>query len=121
MRWIGDVYLTSGGASSRDGQLLTRVRVSDGTRVDVTPRLDLQIEWLDVNPEGTLLALSAVRNQQEDLWITDMDGTRARRLTEDAAFDRFPLWTGSTITFRRTGAARSTWRINPASLTSRAP
>ena len=122
VRWIaGDVYLSSGSDSTRNGQLLTRVRVSDGTRADVTPRLDLQIEWLDVNPEGTLLALSAVRDQQEDLWITDMDGTRARRLTEDAAFDRYPLWTGTTITFQSNrGGQVDLWQIDPASLVTRA-
>ena len=122
VRWIGDdVYLTSGSDSAREGQLLTRVRVSDGTRADVTPRLDLQIEWLDVNPDGTLLALSAVRDQQEDLWITDMDGTRARRLTEDASFDRYPLWTGATITFQSNrGGQVDLWQIDPSSLVTRA-
>ncbi len=121
VRWIDhDVYLTSGGESTRQGQLLTRVRISDGTRTDVTPALDVQIEWLDVNQAGTLVALSAVRDQQEDLWMTDMGGSRARRLTDDAAFDRYPLWTGNTITFQSNrGGQVDLWQIDPASLKAR--
>ena len=122
VRWIGDdVYLSSGSDSTLGGQLLTRISVADGTRTDVTPQLNLQIEWLDVNPDGTLLALSAVKDQQEDLWITDMGGSRARRLTEDAPFDRFPLWTGSTITFQSNrGGQVDLWQIDPSSLETRA-
>jgi len=118
LRWIGDdIFLTSG---SDSGQLLTRISLGDGSLEDVTPTLDLQLEWLDVNPDGTLVVISAVDAGQEDLWIADLGGTRARRLTNDAAFDRFPVWTGETVTFQSNrGGQIDLWQIDPESLRTR--
>lgn len=122
LRWIGDdVYLTSSGRGQGRGQLLTRIGLTDGSRVDVTPRVDVEIEWLDVNPAGTLVALAGVDGNQEDIWIADLAGTRARRLTNDAAFDRFPLWTGELVTFQSNrGGQIDLWQIDPDSLRLRA-
>ena len=118
LRWIGDdIFLTSQGDS---GQLLTRIGLGDGALEDVTPQLDLQLEWLDVNPDGRLVVVSAVEAGQEDLWIADLGGTRARRLTDDEAFDRFPIWTGDTVTFQSNrGGQIDLWQIDPATLRTR--
>ena len=121
LRWVGDdIYLASSGLSIREGQLLTRVNLLSGTREDVTPKIDPQIEWLDVNADGTLVVLSGVTDEREDLWIADLGGTRVRRLTDDAAIDRYPLWTGGTVTFQSNrGGQIDLWQIDPATLRTR--
>jgi Tol biopolymer transport system component len=118
LRWIGDdIFLTS---EDNAGQLLTRIGLAEGAPEDVTPQLDLQLEWLDVHPDGKLVVVSAVDAGQEDLWIADLGGTRARRLTDDAAFDRFPIWTGETVTFQSNrGGQTDLWQIDPATLRTR--
>lgn len=122
LRWIGNnIYLTSSGRSQGRGQLLTRITLDDGSTEDVTPRVDLDIEWLDVDARGSLVVLAGVSGNQEDLWIADLGGARARRLTDDGPFDRFPMWTGSLVTFQSNrGGQIDLWQIDPDTLRLRA-
>jgi Tol biopolymer transport system component len=120
VRWIGDdIYLTTDSARGREGRILTRIGLIDGTAEQVTPRAmeqPLQFQWLDVHPATGMLVVSAVKDQQEDLWLTDATGARARQITSDRYFDRFPLWTGDIVTFQSNrGGQIDLWQIDPAS------
>ena len=48
---------------------------------------------IDVSPDGTLLSYSNSGEPQEDLFVSALDGSRMRRLTDDAARDRGPTFT----------------------------
>lgn len=120
VRWIGDrVYLVTDSSRGREGRLLTRIDLDGGTSEDVTPRGidgELQFQWLDVDPATGMLVVAAVKDQQEDLWIADADGTRARRVTSDRYFDRYPIWSGSVVTFQSNrGGQIDLWQIDPGS------
>jgi len=47
---------------------------------------------IDVSPDGKLLSLSNVGEPQEDVLVSALDGSNVRRLTNDAARDRRPVW-----------------------------
>jgi eukaryotic-like serine/threonine-protein kinase len=120
VRWIGDdVYLATDSARGREGRTLTRIRLSDGAIDNATPRAGeqpLQFQWLDVHPATGMLVVSAVKDEQEDLWLTDATGARARQITNDRYFDRFPLWTGDIVTFQSNrGGQIDLWQIDPTS------
>jgi serine/threonine protein kinase/Tol biopolymer transport system component len=69
------------------------VTLTSGTRV-----------WMDVDVsvEGRLVIRSAMR--QEDIYVTDADGTRITPLAPDPGNDRFPRWSpdGTRIAFSST-------------------
>ena len=120
VRWIGDhVYLAADSSRGREGRLLTRIGLTDGAIENVTPRgidAQMQFQWIDVHPTSGMLAIAGVRDQQEDLWIADAGGTRARKITDDRYFDRFPLWTGDIISFQSNrGGQIDLWQIDPDS------
>ena len=120
VRWIGDdVYLIADSSRGREGRLLTRIRLSDGVAENVTPRgIDpqLQVQWVDVHPITGMLAIAGVKDQQEDLWIADAGGARAKKITADPDFDRYPVWTGDIITFQSNrGGQIDLWQIDPDS------
>jgi len=120
VRWIGDdVYLTADSTRGREGRLLTRISLAGGTVENVTPRIDdqpMQYQWLDVHPVSRMLVFAAVKDQQEDLWIADAGGARARKITADQYFDRYPVWTGDIVTFQSNrGGQIDLWQIDPAS------
>src|SRR5262245_1840527 len=48
---------------------------------------------IDVSPDGTLLSYSNSGEPQEDLFVSALDGSRMRRLTDDAGRDRGPTFT----------------------------
>jgi eukaryotic-like serine/threonine-protein kinase len=56
---------------------------------------------VDVSPDGRWLSLSNLGEPQEDVFISASDGTGIRRLTDDAARDRLPVWApdGKTLYF----------------------
>jgi Tol biopolymer transport system component/tRNA A-37 threonylcarbamoyl transferase component Bud32 len=55
----------------------------------------------DVSRDGTQIAYFSIGERQEDLFIGSADGTRLRRLTDDAARDRAPMFTrdGKAVLF----------------------
>ena len=118
VRWTGDaVYLVADSQRGREGRLLTRIDLAGGKALDITPRgigAGLQFQWFDVHPQTGLLAVAAVKDEQEDLWIVGADGTRARRITTDRYFDRYPVWTGDIVTFQSNrGGQIDLWQIDP--------
>lgn len=120
VRWIGDdVYLVADSARGREGRLLTRIGLTDGVAENVTPRgIDpqMQFQWVDVHPGTGMLAIAGVTDQQEDLWIADAVGARAKKLTDDRYFDRYPVWTGDIISFQSNrGGQIDLWQIDPDS------
>jgi len=48
--------------------------------------------FVDPSPDGTFLVLGTGFLQQEDLFISAVDGTGIRQLTTDAFYDRWPQW-----------------------------
>lgn len=55
------------------------------------------------SPTGEWIVYSAVRDDQEDLYLAGPDGNGERRLTDDAEVDRYPTWSpdGQSIAFAR--------------------
>ena len=69
----------------------------------------------DISPDGQWIAFNESRTQ-EDLFVTRVDGTQYRRLTDDAARDRGPSWSpdGSRIVFYTDrGGSYDLWTIRP--------
>ena len=63
----------------------------------------------DVSADGKWLALSNLRERQEDIFIMRPDGTELSRVTDDPARDRFPRFSpdGAMLTFYSNKAART--------------
>lgn len=92
----------------------------DGTRIALERRGEDSIGVLDVasgvvtdlgkgfvpkwSPDGTRLAFIRDGGDGTDIYVMDADGTDVVRLTDDAAFDTFPIWSpdGATILFLST-------------------
>jgi Tol biopolymer transport system component len=120
IRWIGDaLYMVTDSASGKEGRKLIRLALADGSQTDATPQgvdPSLQIRWFDVHPVNGTLVFSAVKNQREDLWISDADGARTKQITDDDDFERYPVWTGDIVTFQSNrGGQIDLWQIDPAS------
>ena len=62
-----------------------------GHPVPVTEE-SLRVGSVEPSPDGESLAFHRV-GAQEDIFVSDADGTGVRRLTNDSYFDRFPRWT----------------------------
>ena len=56
--------------------------------------------FIDVSPDGQRLVFGS-GTMQEDLFVTDTDGSNMRQLTNDSALDRRPTWSpdGHQIAF----------------------
>jgi Tol biopolymer transport system component len=67
-----------------------------------------------VSPDGRWLALNNLGEPREDIFIARTDGSEVRRLTDDAAKDRSPVWSpdGQEIAFysNRSGS-QQVWTI----------
>ena len=57
--------------------------------------------FVDASPDGRFLVLGTGFLQQEDLFISGVDGSGVRQLTTDAFYDRWPQWSpdGSRVAF----------------------
>ena len=57
--------------------------------------------FVDASPNGQFLVLGTGFLQQEDLFISAVDGSGVRQLTTDAFYDRWPQWSpdGSRVAF----------------------
>jgi Tol biopolymer transport system component len=57
--------------------------------------------FVDPSPDGKFLVLGTGYLQQEDLFISAVDGSGLRQLTTDAFYDRWPQWSpdGTRMTF----------------------
>ena len=98
---------------------LDRVDLASGAVTSITEswKLDGTLQSVDVRPDGKAVVYVLTQNGQDDLWVADVDGANARRLTNDASFERWPLWRGQGATIhvplesRR--ADRSVSKIDP--------
>lgn len=68
----------------------------------------------DVSPDGRQLAFFALGERQEDIFIGNLDASHMRRLTDDLARDRAPMFTrdGKSVVFYSTrGGDWEAWMI----------
>ena len=75
----------------------------------------LRVGSVEPSPDGESLAFHRV-GAQEDIFVSDADGTGIRRLTNDSYFDRVPRWSpdGTRISFfSNRGGGYQLWTINP--------
>src|SRR5687767_12303148 len=101
---LGDIYrLPIGGGEA--------TRVTDGTPYDSQPR---------VSPDGKWIAFISDRNGSDNLWITKIDGSEPRKLsneTQDAVIS--PTWTPDSqyviTTVRTAGGQLRMFHINGGS------
>ncbi len=93
----------------------------DGTRIAMELRGENHIGVLDVatgaladlgpgyapkwSPDGTRLTLIRATDAASDIYVMKADGTDVAQLTDDAAFDTFPIWSpdGAKILFMSNG------------------
>jgi Tol biopolymer transport system component len=95
LRWIANVVyvVVTSGANWR-----SLVRADLERRV-VEPlsddwKLPGELRSLDVSPDGRRVVLAVSASGREDLWESAIDGSSLRRLTDDAYFERAPVWSG---------------------------
>ena len=70
---------------------------------------------VDVRPDGGGVVVVLSTNGQEDLWTANLDGTALRQLTNDAFFDRDPVWNsaGDRVIFKSNrGGQTGLWEID---------
>jgi len=68
----------------------------------------------DVSRDGRRLALANLGERQEDVFISAPDGSGLRRLTDDAARDRVPVWSAdgrSLVFYSNRGGKWEIWSI----------
>jgi serine/threonine protein kinase len=73
---------------------------------------------VDVRPDGRAVAMAIRTGDREDLWTAGIDGSSPRALTNDAFFDRDPIWNGrgDRIVFQSNrGGQIDLWEIDPRS------
>ena len=88
LRWIDrSIYLQIGGTLQR-----LDLASEDITPVSEAWSVDGRLTYFDVSLDGRRVAYTLVVADRTDLWIADLDGGRARQLTSDDAFERFPVW-----------------------------
>ena len=71
---------------------------------------------LDVSPDGQWLALWNFEAQRPDIFISRTDGSDLRRLTDDVAIDRWPVWSpdGRELAFySNRGGDFQIWTVRP--------
>src|SRR5262249_14277601 len=72
----------------------------------------------DVSPDGSRVVYTLrAANQQEDLWTANIDGSGAKRLTDDRFFKRDAGWsgTGRTVIYQSNrGGQNDLWELDLA-------
>jgi dipeptidyl aminopeptidase/acylaminoacyl peptidase len=78
--------------TKRVDELVDPVRITNNTFIDVLPN------W---SPDGSKIVFESFRNNNQDIYVMDSDGSNEMRLTFDAASDIEPAWSpdGSKIAF----------------------
>jgi serine/threonine protein kinase/Tol biopolymer transport system component len=116
LRWIDQViYL-----QVAHGPSLLRLDLTSGTATNVSEgwRIGAAARAFDVRPDGGKVVFTALTDGQEDLWIADLDGSSAERLTNDPSFEHHPLWSGdgaSVIFQSNRGGQTDLWQVTLAS------
>jgi serine/threonine protein kinase len=93
---------------------------SPGTLANLSAswKLPGSLRSVDVRPDGQAVAMTLRLADREDLWTAGIDGSSLRALTNDAFFDRDPIWNGrgDRIIFQSNrGGQIDLWEIDPRS------
>jgi len=114
--WIAYTEYASG------NQVLWKIRADDYTetgdsKVRLTPFDDgTQIEMVDWSPDGSQLVFGSYRNDMQDLWLVNADGTDLRPITQDRYSDNEPHWGADGYIYfssDRVGGIYNVFRFNP--------
>ena len=102
--------------TSSGGEGLARADFDSGSVTDISGAWPAKGRFLSfaVSPDGRRVAYTLFANGREDLWTANIDGSSTRRLTDDASFDRYPLWSadGASIFFQSNrGGQIDLWEI----------
>jgi Tol biopolymer transport system component len=118
LRWIDrTIYLQ---VSQRDWSL-RRVELDGATgmtNISANWKLAGSLRSVDVSPDGRKAAMVLSVAGREDLWMANIDGSSPRALTNDAFFERAPVWNGRSdrIMFQSNrGGQLDLWEIEPRS------
>jgi Tol biopolymer transport system component len=118
-RWIDrTIYLETYGS---EGIVLSRISLDaphDLVNLSAAWKLPGTLRQADVHPDGRRAAVIIGVNQKDDLWVLNVDGTGLRRLTDDATFERSPLWSatgGRIIVQSNRGGQIDLWEIDAES------
>lgn len=125
-RWVNNaVYLQAEDRTAPGNRaLLLRVPLADGAppvNVSASWKLPGDLNSLDVNPAGDKAVLAVSVAGQEDLFVMGLDGGSAPvRLTDDAIFQRRPIWSGpNAVVFQSNQNGQSDlWEMDLRSKTS---
>jgi Tol biopolymer transport system component len=93
-----------------------RVSTTGAERRQLTFETDRPYRYMDLSPDGTMLAFSACEGRNCDLWIMPADGGRQVQLTFHPAYDDTPRWSpdGTKIAFTSTRSdSFDVWIIEP--------
>jgi serine/threonine-protein kinase len=116
-RWVGGALFFQ--ADTPDAALLRAdLETLAVTNLSASWKIDGLLMSLDVAPDGARAAFIVRRGGQEDLWTARLDGSSARALTNDAFFERRPLWSGDgsrIFVQSNRGGQIDLWDIDPVS------
>jgi Tol biopolymer transport system component len=90
--------------------------LAGGTARRLTPETERPYRYLDLSPDGALLAFTWCEGRNCDLWVMPSEGGTAVRLTADPAYDDTPRWSpdGTRIAFTSTRAGSfDVWVMTP--------
>jgi serine/threonine protein kinase len=91
---------------------------ADAVNISASWKLEGGLRSVDVRPDGRAVVMVLSADNQSDLWTANIDGSSARALTNDAYFERDPLWNGrgDRILFQSNrGGQIDLWEIDPRS------
>jgi Tol biopolymer transport system component len=82
--------------------------------VSASWHLDGSLQEVDVTPDGRRASYSVLQDRQQDVWVANLDGTSAERLTNDPFFERDPIWNAAgdaVIVDSNRGGQSDLWEI----------
>jgi len=94
LRWIDRAVYAE--LTDSRGRSLQRVDLDSGVPTNVTSKWTIAgtLSGFDVSPDGRRAVFTQSAGGQEELWVANLDGTSAERLTTNTFFERHPLWSG---------------------------